>query len=812
MIFQVIPCSVVALAAEEIKPEQVIDETAKIIGEVESMRDEYTKVYLREDGTYSAIKSTEPFHYLKDDKWVDIDNTLVKKEDSDGNVVLTNRSNAFDVTFPTDMNSDVPITVEKDDMSIAFSMNEVDNEKTVGAKVNKNSYKNDLTELQQMSNVEKLNSEVVYSDVTENVDVKYNITNNSVKESIIVSDIPTEDTEYSFSISVKGLTARQNSDGSIEFKKGNKNVVFTIPAPFMFDSNNMFSEDIDVRMTKHGNEITLTYAPSYEWLSAEDREYPVTIDPIIVTDSSQDIFDSYISDGDGDTFAQHSDKSEAIIGKIDSVNYSTLFKFNNIADVSESVITNAKLSFYAKTSTSDDVAVLARMVKDVSSTDSAPGTENFVTYIDSLKISGQSYNLYTVDITSVISANENSSDSEYALYLISQSSKNGVSATLLTSESNSTEYSKPVLEYDIVETTGISDRFDYHTYDVGRAGTVYVNDFTGGMYVSRNDIGIDGNIMPVSITHYFSSAAPNLTGTLKELYDDHGGAQGKWFNNYQQYVGFIESYYKGVDGNIDIYHYIDENGSTHYFSKTAEVRDGYEVWKEYTSKVDMESSKELLVRISDSAGSIDRTNYANVKIIDDSEQTLEFDSYGRLVRITAAPDENATVTPYIQIVYQEINTSKSNILSIDKIIDGVGRYYKFTYDNTGFLTKIKAYTSDGTAITIGSDALEIRYSKNSYGVLNDVEYPDSEHVKYESKDPTLSSNCITKVQNVDGYNLRFATTVHRNYSGVFRIMEYYGTTQESYIRITSAGPYSRTFTDQNTGEKEKSRMKEKQRK
>ncbi len=803
MLFQVIPYSVVAIAAEEVKPEQVVDETAKISGEVESMRDEYTKVYLREDGTYSAIKSTEPFHYLKDDKWVDIDNTLVKTEDSDGNVVLTNQSNAFDVTLPTDMNSNVPITVEKDDVSIAFSMNEVDSEKSIGAKINKNSYKNDLTELQQMSNVEKLNSEVVYSDVTENVDVQYNITNNSVKESIIVSEKPAENTEYSFSMSVKGLTAKQKADGSIEFKKGNKNVVFTIPAPFMFDSNNMFSEDIDVRMTKHGNEITLTYAPSYEWLSAEDREYPVTIDPIIVTDSFQDIFDSYISDGDGDTFAQHSDKSEAIIGKIDSVNYSTLFKFNNIADVSESVITNAKLSFYAKTSTSDDVDVLARMVKDVSSTDSAPGTENFVTYIDSLKISGQSYNLYTVDITSVISANENSSDSEYALYLTSQSSKNGVSATLLTSESNSTEYSKPVLEYDIVETTGISDRFDYHTYDVGRAGTVYVNDFTGGMYVSRNDIGIDGNIMPVSITHYFSSAAPNLTGTLKELYDAHGGVQGKWFNNYQQYVGFIESYYRDAEGNsIDLYHYIDENGSTHYFSKTTEERDGYEVWKEFTSKIDMESSKELLVKIPDSASSIDRTNYSNVKIIDDSEQTLEFDSYGRLVKIISAPDENATITPYIQIVYQEINASKRNILSIDKIIDGVGRYYKFTYDSAGFLTKIKAYASDDTAITIGSDALEINYSKNTYGVLNKVEYPDSEYVNYTTSDPSSKANCITKIENVDGYNLRFSTTNSRVYSGIRTISEYYGNTRESYIAISASGPYNRTFTEQETGEKE----------
>lgn len=55
------------------------EKMAEIIAEVKSRRDEFTKVFRKNDGTYTAIISSSPIHYKKDGQWEDIDNTLTQK-------------------------------------------------------------------------------------------------------------------------------------------------------------------------------------------------------------------------------------------------------------------------------------------------------------------------------------------------------------------------------------------------------------------------------------------------------------------------------------------------------------------------------------------------------------------------------------------------------------------------------------------------------------------------------------------------------------------------------------------------------------
>src|SRR5699024_192731 len=44
--------------------------------------------------------------------------------------------------------------------------------------------------------------------------------------------------------------------------------------------------------------------------------------------------------------------------------------------------------------------------------------------------------------------------------------------------------------------------FTYHSIDMGRAGTVYINDFTNTVLIKRNELNIDGNILPVDLVRY----------------------------------------------------------------------------------------------------------------------------------------------------------------------------------------------------------------------------------------------------------------------------------------------------------------------
>jgi hypothetical protein len=73
-----------------------------IDGEVEDLRTIDTKTFLKEDGTYVTAVYGEPVHYLVNDKYEDIDNTL--SFDSESRAYST-KANAFGITFPESLDS-----------------------------------------------------------------------------------------------------------------------------------------------------------------------------------------------------------------------------------------------------------------------------------------------------------------------------------------------------------------------------------------------------------------------------------------------------------------------------------------------------------------------------------------------------------------------------------------------------------------------------------------------------------------------------------------------------------------------------------
>lgn len=66
------------------------------------------KHFLREDGTIVAKIYDSNIHYLKNGKYEEIDNTLIKK-----NSCYTNKSNEYKVKFPGEVSSSI-MKMEKD--------------------------------------------------------------------------------------------------------------------------------------------------------------------------------------------------------------------------------------------------------------------------------------------------------------------------------------------------------------------------------------------------------------------------------------------------------------------------------------------------------------------------------------------------------------------------------------------------------------------------------------------------------------------------------------------------------------------------
>ena len=76
-----------------------------------------------------------------------------------------------------------------------------------------------------------------------------------------------------------------------EKEKGNgvieQNVEFRIPSPYMYDANGVASDDVYYELeTSEEGKFGFAVVANEEWINADDRVFPVTIDPQIVTNNS----------------------------------------------------------------------------------------------------------------------------------------------------------------------------------------------------------------------------------------------------------------------------------------------------------------------------------------------------------------------------------------------------------------------------------------------------------------------------------------------------------------------------------------------
>lgn len=248
------------------------EDTADILYEVVEKRDEYTKVFKKSDGSFTAMISKSPIHYLNDGVWEEINNILVNE---DGN--FTNIANAFNVLLPTTITDEASVTVEANGSEISFSVNDIDSSE---GNVENSIAEYDVTIESAEKSLANTQSSVTYEDVDNGTDIQYMVLPNAIKENIIVPSKNDLNTSYSFTINTNGLDYVLNEDGSLNFFDGDE-IKFTIPRPVMTDSVNNFSYDIDVNVTNNNdNSITLTYIPSTNF--TDKATYPLTIDPAIM--------------------------------------------------------------------------------------------------------------------------------------------------------------------------------------------------------------------------------------------------------------------------------------------------------------------------------------------------------------------------------------------------------------------------------------------------------------------------------------------------------------------------------------------------
>ncbi|NQX28870.1 hypothetical protein HQQ81_16090 [Microbacteriaceae bacterium VKM Ac-2854] len=146
-------------------------------------------------------------------------------------------------------------------------------------------------------------SHLEYRSVFPDIDLTYDVTSAGVKEAFRLNSLPARgDSAWTWEIDAPGLTATKDEFGSVLFSDGAGTVVYSMPAPIMWDSSGDASKadaEATSRLTilRQGQKTLLTLSPSRAWLEDPKRVYPVYVDPSTQTPSATADVTAYKSNG-----------------------------------------------------------------------------------------------------------------------------------------------------------------------------------------------------------------------------------------------------------------------------------------------------------------------------------------------------------------------------------------------------------------------------------------------------------------------------------------------------------------------------------
>lgn len=281
--------------------------TVSVVSEDLSLRGRYEKHFRLSDGTYQAVLYNEPVHKLVDGVWEEIDNTLSLQCDEKGTVQYATVDGEVDVSFAQSFQNKL-VTMVDGDYSISWGIQPVSNAASVMMTPAQLSSNAEIVPIvvsgdaeTQMLSATKAVSKIRYADaLKQGVDVEYTVLPSQVKENIILRS-PANITSYVIPVQVEGLIAVLKSDRTIEFLNKEQEVVFTMWAPYMYDSADALSEQIAVHLADKGNgQYVITIVPDEAWLNSSERVYPVVIDPVVAPNRTKaNIIDNYVLEGEG---------------------------------------------------------------------------------------------------------------------------------------------------------------------------------------------------------------------------------------------------------------------------------------------------------------------------------------------------------------------------------------------------------------------------------------------------------------------------------------------------------------------------------
>lgn len=665
------------------------DYESKILYENVDKRSNNSKTFITKDGTNICAISTDNICYKKNNKYYNIDNSIVTKNKN----TLTNNDNYYSIELPKTYKNDSEIKLINDKHHIELSIeNNISKSKSKihnnNNRVNETSLEDEIyNNLQQ----ETTTSEIVYKDIFDNTDLEYQIMSDTVKENIILNIQPKENFSLLYTLNTNGLTLNINEDGSISLlDKGNE--IFLINKAVMFDSNGISSDEISLEARKiNSNCYSLSYTPNSSWLNEASRKYPVTIDPdisVISNSINTSVSSAYVSsilynvnyNNENYTYVESEKGNSGTIRE-------TFYNVGDLSNIdSDSLILNANLNVYKSRLTGYQTNNPRESTFNMYMVDSSY-TVNDITYRKSSQINDSNFSkldtkyqtgegFINFNITAAIDywMDHNTSNKLLAL--------TGTTSTILSRfNSSKNSNNKPYISIEYVNDVNYSNNQVSHCVDLGYAGKTYINDASGSL--SLNTYNFDYS--SISSNMNLNLCTNNKTNTLLTNYDE----QLELDNNSEDYILTLpnKTYKRYIHDQGNSYHELNTNNQYYIYYQDDDLileEDSTEISNpkakkysdSYLSSItyDSASGNRELIRI---------TRYPNNKINyiqDHTNARFDFEYNNNLIS---------------KIIYSnESESNSNNISSFDNVFDNAEAEIQLSYNDSNRLSRIKTNTSN----------------------------------------------------------------------------------------------------------------------
>ncbi len=244
-------------------------------------REEFTNVYKNDDGTFTKEIFIEPVNVQQGNDWVPASDEIT--HDASG---WSAEDHPLSLEFAT--HADDELTASHGGSQVSFVLE--------GA------------EDAHIKRVSGTDNAVEYQDAIHGADLRYDAQGAAVKETIVLSEIPTV-ASWTWDIHAPGLVFAKNELGDLEFTDSSGVVQFHIPAPVVWDSSGQDEvrepalRSLNTQVVADGGDYKLILTADPVWLSDPTRVYPVYVDPTITAGDSN--FHAFKSDGATRTDAVH---------------------------------------------------------------------------------------------------------------------------------------------------------------------------------------------------------------------------------------------------------------------------------------------------------------------------------------------------------------------------------------------------------------------------------------------------------------------------------------------------------------------------